>query len=587
MTDNRIKIVVEAITKNLEKNLNGASKSISKFAAGLQVAAAATFAAGIAKAALELKKLADQLDAVRTRLSLTAGSAQEAQQYIRAVQSATEGLTTETQAANIALQAMNYGFAESPQQVGELARNILILSNGNAELADSFLYMLSSGVGSIERLNEYGLSAAEVRARMKELQAANADMTTDAAFAAAVLGELDENASRLGGTLNTAAAESQQTATAIEDLKLAFAAGVSEGIQPATDALHEFVTGLNEARKASQDQQQTALETADSFDEYIRKMAEVEGLFGLSADEIREGGAAAAEALDPGMVELLLARYNAYHQEIRDGQQAAQDYVDAQRDIDRYSRQTGDSIIKLTRATDEAAQANKRLGESAREMATDPINDLNVDLFEDTADKLSESAGNRLRGAASIGGGKEDDNAEDIKRALYEEIINKNPDIPLATRIRFMMALGIATPQQIALAEEFDRIAQLAAEGRLTDGQLAAAGNALAGRNAAAASQIQGSAPAPRQSTPPSPTKGAAGLDDFGTRHPGSGVQSGPTFAERGAATFGGNTNHTVRITGVENLQRDLEQGFTEALKAAMGSGGAQVHRSGPRPRMT
>lgn len=182
-----------------------ATPAIAKFVGSLGLGA---IAVGAAKGVLELSKIgAESLATARTFENLS-GGAYEAAQNLAAMETATRGLASETEQQQIANQLLGMQIADNAgelEQVVGISRRLgkEFRNLGAAEAANEFAIMMSNM--SVQRLDSFGISSGNVRARIDELMASTEGMTREQAFFQATMEEANQVMDRLGPEMITTA----------------------------------------------------------------------------------------------------------------------------------------------------------------------------------------------------------------------------------------------------------------------------------------------------------------------------------------------------------------------------------------------
>lgn len=117
------------------------------------------------------------------------GSAEEAEKRLKAIQQASGSTMDNMQAMNLANRLVSLGMAKSAEEMERavtVGRKIGVVMGTDVTYALENLSLAAANL-SFMRLDQMGISATQVRARMKELQAANADLGKEQAFLSAAL----------------------------------------------------------------------------------------------------------------------------------------------------------------------------------------------------------------------------------------------------------------------------------------------------------------------------------------------------------------------------------------------------------------
>lgn len=174
----------------------------------------------IAQQAEAFAELGTQARRTDTSFRILSGGASQAQANLRAIKDASGGAVTELKAMDLANQAISLHLADSAKGFGDVtrsAREIALVSPTIHDLGEALsqLGLFAANPQSFARADQLGLSASEVKDRMKELQAANAGLDDSQAKLQASMQLLDE---KFGSLLNTEEAQ----ASGVERLKVAF-----------------------------------------------------------------------------------------------------------------------------------------------------------------------------------------------------------------------------------------------------------------------------------------------------------------------------------------------------------------------------
>jgi len=207
----------------------------------------------IAQQAEAFAEFGTEVRRTEASFKILSGSAGEAEARINAIKTAGGGAVSELQAMELANQAVSLHLASTAQEFGNLTkagREIALVSPviHDVQGAISELGLAAANL-SFRRLDQLGLNATEVKAKMAELQAANAGLDDSQAFLQASIATLD---SKYGALLQTQAAQ----ASGVEKLKIAFSdlyAEIASGV--AGHAIDDFfgaiATGINRVRVAA------------------------------------------------------------------------------------------------------------------------------------------------------------------------------------------------------------------------------------------------------------------------------------------------------------------------------------------------
>lgn len=193
----------QAATATDDLNKRGGLKQLNEDLGALALKAGVAFAAlaGAAKTAEKFSEIGQTALRNRAALEALTDSTEDYEAKVRAVQDATRGLTTESEAAAIAARLQQFGLADSAAEMQRFVDTIVRVGTVNPMLGDtteaiSQIQLTLSNM-SFMRLDQLGLSAGAVRARMAELKASTRGLSDEAAFQQAVMEGLAAQADRV------------------------------------------------------------------------------------------------------------------------------------------------------------------------------------------------------------------------------------------------------------------------------------------------------------------------------------------------------------------------------------------------------
>ena len=174
----------------------------------------------IARQATEFAELGTQVRRTETSFRILSGGAAQAELSLNAIREASGGAITDLKAMDLANQAISLHLADTAQGLGDVtrsAREIALVSPTIHDMGEALsqLGLFAANPQSFARADQLGLSATEVKDRMKELQAANSGLDDSQAKLQASMQLLDE---KFGTLLTTTEAQ----ASGVEKLKVAF-----------------------------------------------------------------------------------------------------------------------------------------------------------------------------------------------------------------------------------------------------------------------------------------------------------------------------------------------------------------------------
>lgn len=150
---------------------------------------------GLKNLALGAADLSVQVNRSTSAFVALSGSAAEAEKRLKAIQQASGNTMDDLQAMNLANNLVSLGMAKSAEEMERavtIGRKIGVVMGTDVRYALENLSRAAANL-SFVRLDQMGISATQVRARMKELQAASKDLGEEQAFLTATLQVAEQN----------------------------------------------------------------------------------------------------------------------------------------------------------------------------------------------------------------------------------------------------------------------------------------------------------------------------------------------------------------------------------------------------------
>lgn len=332
------------------------------------------------KATYELAKMGAQ--SLRTKASFDAisGGSADAAANLEAMQQATRGALSEQSAMESANQLLSMGLATNAEELGNVTEMAVRLGGamgGTAsESIESFSLLLANQ--SIPRLDTFGISASNVRTRIKELQAATPGLSREMAFMAAVTEEGTISMERLGPATDDLALSFERTEAKAADLT----AELSERLAPAVSAVLDtgmlLLTWNEQIAEAQEDHATEIFNLTDSYTDYEVEMRKAADAAGMTVDE--SGDLVRVTRHQYGAVsELIQANYLLSESmfDVSRGMTDAsgadailsQGMQDASVSANRLAESIGQASTPMERAAAEAARTNEAMRRAAGGMA--------------------------------------------------------------------------------------------------------------------------------------------------------------------------------------------------------------------------
>jgi len=265
---NRVEVQVDTSsdTKGI-KNIEDAFDALRKSAPFAGAAAAA----GALTATFEMAKLGASVNTVADRFTALAGSEQEADKFLRQIRQATNGTIDSMTSMQAVSKFLSMGLADNADQAAKLTSMAVALGDQTMSAGDrigDFSALLANQ--SIPRLDNFGISSAQVRTRIEELQAAMPGLSREAAFNNAVLEIGAQSMERLGDSVNSQQASIDRLTAIVTDSKNAFVSWVADGIVPVLNSASKVFTFTRDLSDALADNTQQAIDAGRTWEDYAR-----------------------------------------------------------------------------------------------------------------------------------------------------------------------------------------------------------------------------------------------------------------------------------------------------------------------------
>jgi len=227
------------------------TNQLGKLAGALKGVAKLAVAGAVSKYTRELIKMG--VASTRAEKALDALSGGNADEYIEAVGEATAGTMSQMDAMQVSAKFLSMGLANTSTEAAEMARVAATLGGvfqglNAGQAADQFALLLSNM--SVQRLDTFGISSAQVRTRIAELQAAVPGLTREMAFLQATMEIATSTADQFGDIMNDAGGAAARIEADMQDMGAAAGQALAEIAEPAINLVSDITTG---AAQATQD----------------------------------------------------------------------------------------------------------------------------------------------------------------------------------------------------------------------------------------------------------------------------------------------------------------------------------------------
>lgn len=218
------------------------------------------------------------IGAERAKFALDAMTGGKADEWMVDLSGAVDGVIDDEDAAGVAAHMLALGIAHSKEEAAEMIRVSTILgaafgNMGAAEAGETFVTMASRM--STRQLKDFGISAVEVKDRVKELMAANSDLSEQEAFLSAVMEIGSKKANENARILDDSKSKVQKLDVATENLKESFGDEIADGVIPVVEGLTEGVSVYQAARDATASHHEELVAGSTSYADYARAVQEV------------------------------------------------------------------------------------------------------------------------------------------------------------------------------------------------------------------------------------------------------------------------------------------------------------------------
>ena len=242
MAQSVVEIIINA-KNNASKSLKGISVDMKELGAKSAIMGAAiTGAIGlVAKAAAEGQQASVTFGALAKSIGEVPNEA------IESLRRSTRGLVDDTNLMKAGNKFMAMGLATNSDEMNKLAevatRLGSAMGSGATESMENFALMMANQ--SIPRLDSFGISSGQVRARIEELMAANVNLTREQAFNTAVMEQAEVTMGKLGVPIDTAADKMARMTANIENLKGTLGDVLLPMLEPVVAKIGEVVAAVS------------------------------------------------------------------------------------------------------------------------------------------------------------------------------------------------------------------------------------------------------------------------------------------------------------------------------------------------------
>jgi hypothetical protein len=241
------------------------------------------------KLVAEFTKLGATANAVEKRFVALAGGEAQAEEFMRSIRTETNYTVDAMTAMQAASKYMSLGLADTADGAASLigmASRLGDQTQSTQQRIDDFGALLANQ--SIPRLDNFGISSAKVRARIKELQTEFVGMSREAAFNQAVLEQGAVAMDRLGDSVDNQAATLAEAEAVWKDFKTTVVTTTADVIVPAIRGFNEIVNYTTKVNDALADNTKETIKNGTTWEEYSTKQLDAQITAGRHKDLVDE-----------------------------------------------------------------------------------------------------------------------------------------------------------------------------------------------------------------------------------------------------------------------------------------------------------
>jgi len=309
---------VQADLKGMERSSDDASTGMGGLEGAVTAAKAVIGAMAVkelAQAAFELGELGAAAERTEHAFMNISGGAAAAEANLQAMRTATRGAVDDTELMQQAARLLQMGLADNAEELGDFTEMAVRLGTAMGRDANQSIeeFALLMANQSIPRLDTFGISASNVRMRIKELQAATEDMTREQAFAIAVQEEGAKAMDNLGEAVEDNALQIERGQAAWKNFRVELGKNFSNAAGQAAGALGLLLTDVTEGLAQINDLREGMGEAATSaayfaeryggatgaLDELNSRMEENSAVNALASGQMADYAAMAEQTAEP------------------------------------------------------------------------------------------------------------------------------------------------------------------------------------------------------------------------------------------------------------------------------------------------
>lgn len=215
--------------KKVEQSGGVLERSMRRVQQSLELGIAGAALQKVGDIAAQMYELGSRVNVASAYFEQFAGELGDTQQILQTLREATGGAASDFELMGSASQILRLGIVNTKEDLSELIFYISRLKDPTVEMGDAIRdFSLLIANQSTMRLDQFGLSAANVSERVTELK--DAGLSASDAFRQATFEEMARSVENLGGAADAAITPVAQLAADVENLKAAFSGNFAQGL---------------------------------------------------------------------------------------------------------------------------------------------------------------------------------------------------------------------------------------------------------------------------------------------------------------------------------------------------------------------
>lgn len=290
---------IDAGAKNAQKSIDGTASALGRMGGMLGIGTGVGLAITLGRLAIEADSIATAYNRQSVAAVNLAGSQAKLSDLLDAYDRATGGAVDKATALADVTHMQALGFADDADELSKFVTAARGISLAMGKSQDYVISQLNLAIAnqSTMRLDQIGLSAAEVKKRIEDLQRANGGLTQEQAYQNAVLGIALEKYGKLVTSTAAQATGAEKAAKAWKDFKLVFGETTGPAVGGIMQGLTDELTGLSNLLKGVADDAHTAKAALDDMGKAHPTAGQAGGAIGgfLAFDPVKWAKDAAAQ----------------------------------------------------------------------------------------------------------------------------------------------------------------------------------------------------------------------------------------------------------------------------------------------------